>query len=395
MSATSRRLAAVVLIALVPRVMAAIMLGDNFQFPDEARYADAARSLLAGDGWGETYRRVPGYPVLLAVLGLPAPASVAWLRLAQALVTAAGAALVFSAAGRLVGPGARLPAALIYALDPLMVVAGVLLYPEASAAVLMLGAVFLIREAARKDSPVLSTLAGSAIGMVALLRPAALAVVPVMAFWPFVGGPARPGRRAMHAGLVVLTCLLVLAPWTWRNYRIHGRFVPVSLAGAQRALVSADDVADRGLVGALATRARTEPLAVVSHMAREFVHFWDLAPSRLKTDDPARRAAFHRRDPRLTAGPGFPRTLRDAVSAVSFAVELLLALAGMVLLWRGRRREAVLLASVVLVYAVGNSLFYGKLRYRITILPLVFLMAGAAASALHAAILRRRAAGAS
>ena len=392
MSATGRQVAAVVLIALVPRVTAAIMLGGDLHFPDEARYADAARRLLAGEGWGETYRRVPGYPALLAVLGLPAAAAVGWLRLAQALVTAAGAALVFLVAGRLVGPGARLPAALIYALDPLMVVAGALLYPEASAAVLMLGVVFLIWEAARKDSPVLSALAGSAIGMVALLRPAALAVVPVVALWPIVGGPNRPGRRAMHAGLVVLTCLLVLAPWTWRTYRIHGRLIPVSLAGARGAMVSADDIDRRGLVGALATRARTEPLALASHMAREFVHFWDLAPSRLQTDDPDRRAAFHRRDPRLAADASFPRALRDAVSAVSFAVELLLALAGMVLLWRGRRREAVLLASVVLVYAVGHSLFFGKLRYRITVLPLVFLFAGAAASALHAAMLRRRAA---
>ena len=70
-------------------------------------------------------------------------------------------------------------------------------------------------------------------------------------------------------------------------------------------------------------------------------------------------------------------------------VELLLALGGLVLLWRDRRRETILLAAVVLAYALGHSLFVGKLRYRITVLLLVFLLAGAAASALYAAIRAR------
>jgi hypothetical protein len=47
---------------------------------------------------------------------------------------------------------------------------------------------------------------------------------------------------------------------------------------------------------------------------------------------------------------------------------------------------------VVHAYAIGHSLFVGKLRYRITVLPLLLLFAGAAASALYAAIRGRLAA---
>jgi hypothetical protein len=127
-------------------------------------------------------------------------------------------------------------------------------------------------------------------------------------------------------------------------------------------------------------------------MAREFGHFWELVPSRLVTDDPDRREALHRHDPRLPTQPAFSRSLRDVVSAASFGLELLLAVGGLVLLWGDRRREVILLGAVVLAYALGHSLFVGRLRYRITVLPLVFLFAGAGASALYVAIRGRLAA---
>jgi len=392
LSSSVRRLTAVVLIALVPRVVAAIALGNGFHFADEAEYADTARRLLSGEGFGETYGRVPGYPALLALLAAPAPETVLWLRLAQAVVAAVGAAVTFVAADRLMGRTAAVAAAAIYALDPLLVVAAGLLYPEAVAAVLMVGVVLVAWEAAHRDSPVLAASAGSLLGLLALLRPIALVVVPVVAAWVLFATDARLARRALHAILVGLACLLVLAPWTYRSYRVHGRLIPVSLAGTRGASVSPGEVEQRGVAGALMDKARTEPLALASRMAREFGHFWELVPSRLVTDDPARREALHRGDPRLPTQPSFSRSLRDAVSAASFGIELLLALGGLVLLWRDRRREAVLLAAVVLAYALGHSLFVGKLRYRITVLPLLLLFAGAAASALYAAIRGRLAA---
>jgi 4-amino-4-deoxy-L-arabinose transferase-like glycosyltransferase len=374
-----------------------IAVGDDFHFADEAQYADAARKLLDGDGFGATYLKVPGYPVLLALLGIPAPASTLWLRMAQALVAALGTALVFLAADRLSGRASAIAAAVIYALDPLFVVAAALLYPEAMAAVLMLGVVLLAWEAARRDSLVFAALAGSCLGALALFRPVALAVVPVVATWVLFVVAAPPMRRALHGGLIGLACLLVLAPWAYNNYRIHGRLIPVSLAGTRGASVSPGEIEQRGVAGALADKARTDPLALASHVAREFGHFWELVPSRLVTDNPARREELHQRDPRLPTQPAFSRSLRDAASAVSFGIELLLALGGLALLWRDRRREAVrqavrqavLLAAVVLVYALAQSLFIGKLRYRITVLPLVFLFAGAAASALYSAIRSR------
>jgi hypothetical protein len=67
------------------------------------------------------------------------------------------------------------------------------------------------------------------------------------------------------------------------------------------------------------------------------------------------------------------------VSALSFGVEMVFALVGVVLVWRRHRAAAVLLLAVCVAYGLGYALIIGKLRYRIPVLPCVFLLAGAAA----------------
>src|SRR5206468_1256662 len=124
------------------------------------------------------------------------------------------------------------------------------------------------------------------------------------------------------------TWLLVLAPWTYRNYLIHGRLMPVSLAGTGVAPVTHDEVERRGLTVSLLLKAWREPGPLATRMTREFGHFWEFTPARLMTDDPVRRQALHRLDLRLPTQPMVDRSLRDLVSAASFGIELILALAG-------------------------------------------------------------------
>jgi hypothetical protein len=64
------------------------------------------------------------------------------------------------------------------------------------------------------------------------------------------------------------------------------------------------------------------------------------------------------------------------VSAWSFAIELCLALVGIVAAVRTRWRQAALPVAIILAYALGYALFVAKLRYRIPVLPLLFLFTG-------------------
>lgn len=379
---------ALVVVALIGRISAALALGGTFYFADEAIYVDTARRLLAGNGFGAEYQRVPGYPVFLALLSAGLPGGLVLLRVGQGVVAALGGLLVFRLTEPLAGFRAAIVAGLIYALDPLLMVASGLLYPEAVAALLLPLSTLAACEATRRDSIAHSAMAGGFLGILILFRPVALALPPVVAGWIALTVPVRPGRRAAHAGGLVLACVLVLTPWTYRNLRVHGTLVPIAMAGTHTAPVGGERIAGHGLAASMARWTWRNPGAAATHFGREFLRFWELAPTRLTTDDPLRREALHRRDSRLPLRPLAPPRLRDLASAASFSVELLLALVGLVTLGRARPRETLLLALVVLAYASGYALFVAKLRYRIPILPLLFVFAGAGGVAIASAARR-------
>jgi hypothetical protein len=372
----------VVALALAARVVAAFAMGGALYFADEADYVDSADRLLAGGGFGPGYDRVPAYPLLLAALRAVSPTTITGVRVLQAAAVAAGCLLVLLLAVRTFGRVTALAAGVVYALDPMAVVGAGLLYPDAIAAVVLLGVVVLALAAARYDDGARSAGVGLGLGILAQLRPVGLVLVPVVAAWTALTVHATMNRRALHLLAVPVGCLVALAPWTIRNYRVRGGFVPIATAGIGAAPVPAGALEQDGVARSLVREAWSDPTGFALHVGREFRHFWELYPQRLATDNQKQRVDLHEADPRLPLEPFAPPKTRDVVSAASFGPELLLAGVGMVLAWRSRRRETALIAAIVLAYAAGYALFVGKLRYRITVLPLVFLFTGRALAAL-------------
>jgi 4-amino-4-deoxy-L-arabinose transferase-like glycosyltransferase len=372
-------------IALVLRLGAALTVGSALRFNDEAVYTDAGARLLNGDGIDPRYTGVPGYPALLALLSVLAPSGVLGLRLAQAAVTSLGCILCFGLARRLAGGGVGIAAAALYAVDPLLVVSSGLLYPEAMAALILAAAVIAAWEATRRDRLTLAMAAGFLLGILALFRPVGLVLAPVSLLWVWASSPGGWRRRAAFVAAFGLTWGLSLLPWTLRNYRVYGQLIPVAVGGigGVPALTAHPD--QRGVAQALAAEAQREPVQFAARVAREFLGFWELYPQRLVTDNPNRRAEMARADPRLTSNMLVQRNLRDIVGGLSFGLELGLALLGTVILWRLRRRETVWLLGMVLAFSLGYALLYGKTRYRIPLLPIVFAFAAVGAHRVAAA----------
>src|SRR5688500_12566796 len=94
----TRWVVTILLLAVLARVVAALVVGGSFKFADEAAYVDTARRLSGGEGFGVEYVRVPAYPVFLAALSLGLPAGLGFVRVAQAAVVGLGAVLVFQLA---------------------------------------------------------------------------------------------------------------------------------------------------------------------------------------------------------------------------------------------------------------------------------------------------------
>lgn len=97
-----------------------------------------------------------------------------FLRVAQAVVAALGVLAAFALADRIFGRRTAILAALIYALDPLVVISSGLLYPETAASM--------------------------------ILPPVALVLPPIAADWIVLTSPARPVRRMAHLGALGLSC---------------------------------------------------------------------------------------------------------------------------------------------------------------------------------------------
>ncbi len=381
-------------IAVITRVAAAIVMGSEFHFADETHYVDAARSILSGDGFGQNYNRVPVFPVLLAGLLAVLPEPLVALRIAHAAVAGIIALVTLRLGERLFGYPAAAVAAVLVALDPLMVISSALFYPEAITAVAVVALVALCLKATARDSLTTTATAGFLIGLMVQLRQVALFFLPVVVVWLFLRIPAPKLRRATtHAAALGAACLLALAPWSLRNLAVQGSVSPVAMGGARHTIAESRSGEPRNPLSAIIESLVHDTKAQISHTSKRFVQFWELYPTRLATDYPKERAKMHEQDTRLPENASFPRRLRNTVSAVSFGSELLLALIGVGFALRIRRAETLLLLATILSFAFGYALLVSKMRYRIPILPLVFLFSGVGATEVFAAVsarLRRR-----
>ena len=212
---------------------------------DELEYLSLARSLAAGDGfvYDEVLRtgsfvpfgRAPGYPSFLALVGggRGVTSSVPdGVQIAQAAAGAIGVVLLGLIAGRLAGPVAARTAAVLAAIyPPLVWISG---YALSEALFWPMGlAVALAFDRAMSTpagSPARRSLAaafgcGVLTGAGILVRPA------LLLFLPFAGLALVVRRQWTAAALLAAGTLVVVGPWTVRNYAVHERLMIVASDG--------------------------------------------------------------------------------------------------------------------------------------------------------------------
>jgi 4-amino-4-deoxy-L-arabinose transferase-like glycosyltransferase len=238
--ATRRALALIALAGIALRL--AFSLGYWVDQPltrDEREYLSLARSLAAGDGFAydavvaegpvDPFGRAPGYPAFLAIAGgggTPTASVPALLKVTQSVVGGLGVVLVGLLAWRLAGPRAARLAALVAAAYPPLVWIAASALSEAIFWPLGLGVAWLFDRAAREPRGLASGVACGVLGGVAvLIRPAMILFFPLAAAWLLLR------RRPALVAALAAGSLLVVTPWTARNYHHYGRFVLVASEG--------------------------------------------------------------------------------------------------------------------------------------------------------------------
>jgi len=251
-------------------------------------------------------------------------------------------------------------------------------------------------------------LAGACLGMACLHRPTFLPWAGLLAIHAVLISTDK--RRALlSAAGMLLAMAAVIAPWTIRNYRVTGAFIPVSSNGGGNLYSANNPLAEGAYTGEAweelfdeadtdealhrlgmekATRwIRENPRAFAELAAVKFRLFWsndrDIAWWVLEAP-----TTFYQKD---WAPPNYARTTiaksaQQAGEGVSTGVYLSILAASAVGLWRHRRRlrdhggwaTIALLAGFLTAI---HMVFESQAKYHYTLVPLLCVWAGMAVEA--------------
>jgi 4-amino-4-deoxy-L-arabinose transferase-like glycosyltransferase len=408
-AAGRRLILAAALVGLIARLGFGLLYWvDKPLTHDEREYLALAQSVAAGRGFvydashdtgtAQQFGRAPVYPLFLAIVGagrgehVAAPARV---KVAQSIVGAIGVGLIGLLARRAAGLRAGVAAAAIAAVYPPLVWISAYVFSEALYSTLALLAALLLDTAldrsaggpaedrGARSGSAMAAAAGLTAGLAILVRPAMLLFLPLAALWLIAH------RRPSLAVALVVTSLVVIAPWTVRNTRVYGRFVLIAseggvtfwtgnhpLARGEGDLAANPDIKIAELAFRAAhpglTAEQLEPLyyrEALHHIARHPLLWLGLLVKK----------AFYTIVP---IGPSYTlhSTRYLVASVISYLLLLPFAAAG-ARAWRrgGRRPEAlfVLAASAVIVGLV----FFPQERFRIPVIDPALIVCAAVACA--------------
>ncbi|MCD6505939.1 glycosyltransferase family 39 protein [Candidatus Poribacteria bacterium] len=225
--------------ALVIRIPIAF-LGEDRLWNDEIDYDRIATNLLKYHQFTEypgcpySYRP-PGYPFFLAaiyaVFGIGNHMAV---RLFQALIGAVAALLLYLLGGEIKGEKAGTIGGLIWAFYPTAVAYTGYLYSETVFMALFLGFLYLMAVGMKmRGRKGILLFAGSGLlyGMAMLTREVLLAFIPLFLVWLIWQVPHRGKAGIIRLIAFMVMVMVVLLPWTARNYSVHGHLILISTNG--------------------------------------------------------------------------------------------------------------------------------------------------------------------
>jgi 4-amino-4-deoxy-L-arabinose transferase-like glycosyltransferase len=372
------RLAAIVAGTVALRLLYVLVLARHVPMAGDSQFFHAEANLVAdGRGYIEpfldaaygihvpTAAHPPLYPTVLAGLSLFGGDSVLAQRSLGAFLGAGTIVLIALIARRLGGERVGLAAAAIAALYPLFVAADGAPMSESLYGLLIAACLFVALKLHERRSARTAAALGALIGLAALTRSEALLLL-VLVGLPLTGRSWRPAIALLAA------CVVVLAPWTIRNWSAFDRPTLIShndstvLAGAncpatyhgadlggwrfecispRKTLNEAKQAAiwRREGIDYATDHAGRWPVLVPVRVLRT----WDLYQPRRALDSAEGRAKW-----------------AETAGVIAYFLLLPLAIAGAVLLRRRFKAAFLILLAPALLVTVSSAIGYGNPRFR-------------------------------
>jgi 4-amino-4-deoxy-L-arabinose transferase-like glycosyltransferase len=232
-----RKCLLIICVALLAQFLINLVFLDGALRGDEIQYHRLAVNLMEGkgftiDGRNPSVDRTPGYPLFLAgVYSVFGPSSKGVVRGLQALLWAGACILFYWIGAKAFGQDTGFLGALFISAYPPLAAMASFLQTEVLFTFLLALSLAVLILAFQRERLEWYALTGLILALTTYVRPTTAFLIPflmvVLAFW-------RRGsawRMVRGLGLAFLIMILVFVPWTVRNYKRFGMFIPLSNMG--------------------------------------------------------------------------------------------------------------------------------------------------------------------
>jgi len=378
-----RGLLALTLAGVGARLLFAVLEPRTFPVADETMWLTWGTRVLPSPEVGFSPLRLRFIfhpPLYVYFLGAVHAAfgSLLAIKLAQGVLGGLLVPAVGLVGARALGERPGLVAAGVCAFYPELVWFSAHFWPETVFTVLLWWGIERLTAADSPGSTRVSIGAGLVLGLAVLARETVLYFLPLAALW--LAWRRAGGKR--RAALVLAGALLVILPWTLRNWVVFRAFVPVSTAGALNLWQGNTRLTRQEVYEEYwAVHGRVEKYSHARRRAIEAVlerQPWWLF-EKIRDEMPRFWAAHGQPVVHLERG-AYGEVPRDrALAAV--AVVLVPYLAVLALFVPGvaglpLNRPVALLLGFLVFYALLHVAAHGYPRYRVPALPVLFLVAG-------------------
>jgi 4-amino-4-deoxy-L-arabinose transferase-like glycosyltransferase len=372
----------VLVVALALRLGFAVGVAglDSAPGPDEARFHALAVSIAEEAGYLDASGRPtgldpPGYPAFLSGLYRLFGPGYDVARIAQAVLGVLVVLLVFSIARRHFGAGAALVAATITALDPLLVGASGTAHSGTLYTVTMLYGLRVLPRPSNRDGDASRGLFGAVIlALAALVQSPGLAMAVAVGLGVLLLARGDVSMRVAQTTLLALVLAAVLLPWAFRNQTTFGRWVGLSTGGGV-SLYQGNNPRAAGDKTPPAELPHWDSLSRLDEGARDReARRLALAFVRENRGD-LPRLAWRKLERFWRWDTGTFATIHAGI--VFGAVTLPLVLVGL-FVTRRQWRELLYYYAVVIVHVGYAVVFFGEIRGRIPVEPVIAVFAAAA-----------------
>ncbi len=392
------------IIASVARLAYVTYLGDDIGGPDGPTYDRAGwdlatRGVMSPDVAGLPYWP-PGYPLVVAGHYLVAGHHPYAVKLSQIVLIGLLTWLTFRLAERVGGPKTALFAGVGMSLSLVWLALSHPLMYEPWQAALLVVALLALLHAERSATlwPIVG--AGVALGGAAAMQDKFLTLVPLLAIWLALSSEHHQRRRIAAPLLLLTGAALVVAPLVVRNKVVYGEpyvlannhginfvigngpdatggyvgdaSIPPSCSDALAKSAGIDR--DRSLTSCSIRYAVAHPVHTISLWPGKLARFWaPFVGPRFEEVNWQHFFDWRRPLPDSVRSSGWFRTLDVGLSAIWALFGVGLLVLGAAVLLRANRRTAILLLIPIGWLMAVHVASFGDPRFRIPILPLVWI----------------------